>query len=91
MSAFAVRTGLRAHELGEDQDRVVGHADLVEAPPGGVRGGSGVAVEEHVQRVDEVQVVVDGLDGVDGRHAVEELQRPSRLWICSGVVVERAV
>ena len=68
--------GLRAHQLREDQDRVVVHARLVEALPDRVCRRSREAVEIHVEGVHEVEVVVDGLGGIAARYAVDELERP---------------
>ena len=68
--------GLRAHQLREDEDRVVLDAGVVEALPDRVRRRAREAVEVHVEAVHEVEMVVDALGGLAGRHAVDELERP---------------
>ena len=64
------------HQVFEDADRAVDGADFTEALAHGVQRRDRQAVEKGAHAALEIEVVVDHIDGLGARIAVEEGQRP---------------
>ncbi len=80
---------LRIQELRGDRDLVrLVRADLRTACPQPVHRGAAQRVEKHLHAAHPVEVVVDLLDGVVGRDAVEELQVPIDVFTEAGVLID---